>query len=71
MPTRLTPMHEWHVKHNAVFVDAGAWKRPRYYKIGNETMLEAANREAKNVRDKVGICDVTTLGKIDVKGPDG
>ena len=70
MPTRLTPMHEWHVKHNAVFVDAGAWKRPRYYKIGNETMLEAANREAKNVRDKVGICDVTTLGKIDVKGPD-
>jgi len=70
MPTRLTPMHEWHVKNNAVFVDAGAWKRPRYYKIGNETMSEAANREAKNVRDKVGICDVTTLGKIDVKGPD-
>ena len=70
MPTRLTPMHNWHVKNNAVFVDAGAWKRPRYYKIGNETLLEAANREAKNVRDKVGICDVTTLGKIDVKGPD-
>ncbi len=70
MPTRLTPMHNWHEKNNAVFVDAGAWKRPRYYKIGNETMLEAANREAKNVREKVGICDVTTLGKIDVKGPD-
>ena len=33
-------------------------------------MLQAANREAKNVREKVGICDVTTLGKIDVKGPD-
>ncbi len=70
MPTRLTPMHNWHIKNNAIFVDAGAWKRPRYYKIGNETMLEAATREAKNVRDKVGICDVTTLGKIDVKGPD-
>ena len=70
MPTRLTPMHDWHIKNNAVFVDAGAWKRPRYYKKGNETMLEAASREAKNVRDKVGICDVTTLGKIDVKGPD-
>ena len=70
MPTRLTPMHEWHLKNNAVFVDAGAWKRPRYYKIGNENMLDAANREAKNVREKVGICDVTTLGKIDVKGPD-
>ena len=70
MPTRLTPIHDWHVKNNAVFVDAGAWKRPRYYKVGNETMLDAANREAKNVRDNVGICDVTTLGKIDVKGPD-
>ena len=70
MPTRLTPIHDWHVKNNAVFVDAGAWKRPRYYKVGNETMLDAANREAKNVRNNVGICDVTTLGKIDVKGPD-
>ena len=64
MPTRLTPMHDWHIKNKAVFVDAGAWKRHRYYKKGNETILEAANREAKNVRDKVGICDVTTLGKI-------
>ena len=70
MPTRKTPMHEWHEKNNAVFVDAGAWKRPRYYKQGNETLFEASKREAKNVRDNVGICDVTTLGKIDIKGPD-
>ena len=70
MPTRKTPMHEWHEKNNAVFVDAGAWKRPRYYKQGNETLLEASKREAKNVRENVGICDVTTLGKIDIKGPD-
>ncbi len=70
MPTRKTPMHEWHEKNNAVFVDAGAWKRPRYYKKGNETLLEASKREAKNVRENVGICDVTTLGKIDIKGPD-
>ena len=70
MPTRKTPMHEWHKKNNAVFVDAGAWKRPRYYKQGNETLLEASKREAKNVRENVGICDVTTLGKIDIKGPD-
>ena len=70
MPTRKTPMHEWHEKNNAVFVDAGAWKRPRYYKQGNETLFEASKREAKNVREKVGICDVTTLGKIDIKGPD-
>ena len=44
MPTRKTPMHEWHEKNNAVFVDAGAWKRPRYYKQGNETLLEASNK---------------------------
>ena len=70
MPTRKTPMHEWHEKNNAVFVDAGAWKRPRYYKQGNETLFDASKREAKNVRENVGICDVTTLGKIDIKGPD-
>ncbi len=70
MPTRKSPMHEWHLKKNAVFVDAGAWKRPRYYKQGNENLFEASKREAKNVRENVGICDVTTLGKIDIKGPD-
>ncbi len=70
MPTRKTPMHNWHQENNAVWVDAGAWKRPRYYKRGNETLHEASKREAKNVREHVGICDVTTLGKIDIKGPD-
>jgi len=69
-PTRKSPMHEWHAKNNAVFVDAGLWLRPRYYKQGNETLLEAAKREATNVRNNVGICDVTSLGKIDIKGPD-
>ena len=69
-PTRKSPMHDWHVKHNAVFVDAGMWLRPRYYKIGNETMQQAAIRESSNVRKNVGVCDVTTLGKIDIKGPD-
>jgi sarcosine oxidase subunit alpha len=69
-PTRKSPMHEWHEKNNAVFVDAGLWVRPRYYKQDNETLLEAAKREAVNVRNNVGICDVTSLGKIDIKGPD-
>jgi len=69
-PTRKSPMHEWHEKNNAVFVDAGLWLRPRYYKQGSETLLEAAKREATNVRNNVGICDVTSLGKIDIKGPD-
>jgi len=69
-PTRKSPMHSWHEKNNAVFVDAGVWLRPRYYKKGNENLFEASKREAKNVRQNVGVCDVTTLGKIDLKGPD-
>ena len=69
-PTRKSPMHSWHEKHNAVFVDAGVWLRPRYYKQDSEGLFEASNREAENVRKNVGVCDVTTLGKIDVKGPD-
>ncbi len=69
-PTRKSPMHSWHERNNAVFVDAGVWLRPRYYKQGNEGLFEASKREAKNVRQNVGVCDVTTLGKIDVKGPD-
>jgi len=69
-PTRKSPIHEWHEKNNAVFVDAGLWLRPRYYKQDNETLFEAAKREATNVRNNVGVCDVTSLGKIDIKGPD-
>jgi len=69
-PTRKSPIHLWHEKNNAVFVDAGLWLRPRYYKQGDETLQEAAKREATNVRNNVGICDVTSLGKIDIKGPD-
>jgi sarcosine oxidase subunit alpha len=69
-PTRKSPMHFWHENNNAVFVDAGLWLRPRYYKQDNETLAVAAKREATNVRKNVGVCDVTSLGKIDIKGPD-
>ncbi len=69
-PTRKSPMHSWHEKNNAVFVDAGIWLRPRYYKQNDEGLFEASKREAENVRKNVGVCDVTTLGKIDIKGPD-
>ena len=69
-PTRKSPIHGWHEKNNAVFVDAGLWLRPRYYKKGNENLLEASTREARNVRKNVGVCDVTSLGKIDIKGAD-
>ncbi len=69
-PTRKSPIHSWHEKNNAVFVDAGLWLRPRYYKQGKEDLFLASKREATNVRNNVGVCDVTSLGKIDIKGPD-
>ncbi len=69
-PTRKSPMHKWHEQNDAVFVDAGLWLRPRYYQQDKENLQEAAIREATNVRNNVGVCDVTSLGKIDIKGPD-
>ncbi|WP_366555671.1 sarcosine oxidase subunit alpha family protein [Aquibaculum sediminis] len=69
-PIRRTPMHVWHEAQGAVMVETGLWMRPRYYPRGNETLFEAMNRETKHVREKVGMVDVSTLGKIDVQGPD-
>ena len=70
-PERKTPIHPWHVKHNAVFEDVGQWKRPWYYKkYENETMNEAVQRESKQVRESAGILDGSTLGKIEIKGKD-
>ena len=69
-PTRRTPMHEWHARHGAVFVEAGQWLRPRYYPRDGEDMLAASIRETLATRQGVGLCDVSTLGKIDVQGAD-
>lgn len=69
-PTRLTAIHGWHERHGAVWIDAGPWLRPRYYPHDNETLTEAYIRETEHVREKVGMVDVSTLGKIDVQGPD-
>ena len=69
-PTRYTPMHQWHVDAGAQFVTAGQWLRPRYYPKSGETMADAVGREALAVRNNVGVVDVSTLGKIDIQGPD-
>ena len=69
-PLRLTPMHDWHVAAGAEFVDAGLWRRPRYYPRAGEDLLAATLREARTVREAVGLVDVSPLGKIDVQGPD-
>ncbi|TPL61503.1 sarcosine oxidase subunit alpha [Mesorhizobium sp. B2-4-2] len=69
--TRLTPSHHWAVEQGAVFVDTGLWKRAQWYpRTGEKDWLESVTREVKAVRSGVGFCDVSTLGKIDVHGPD-
>ena len=69
-PVRRTPMHDWHVEQGAKFEDVGQWKRAWYYPRGEETMRQAVDREVKAARDGVGILDYSTLGKIDIRGPD-
>jgi len=69
-PIRRTPLHEWHAAHGARFVEAGQWLRPRAYLRAGESFDAAWRREVLAVRSVAGICDVSTLGKIDVQGPD-
>ena len=66
-PIRITPMHDWHAAHGAVFENVGQWKRPWYY---GSAMHEAVQREALAVRRSVGVLDASTLGKIDIQGKD-
>ena len=69
-PERLTPMHDWHVDNGATMYSAGLWHRPMIYARPGETVDQAYVREAKTTREKAGIVDVSTLGKIAVQGPD-
>ena len=70
-PERKTPIHDWHIKNNAIFEDVGQWKRPWYFKKDeNETMYQAVQRESKQTRETAGILDGSTLGKIEIKGKD-
>jgi sarcosine oxidase subunit alpha len=69
-PTRRTAMHGWHSQRGCRFVNAGLWKRPHSYPQPGETEDDAALREARNVRQNVGVVDVSTLGKIELQGRD-
>lgn len=71
-PMRLAPTHNWSREQGAVFVEAGPqWLRAQYYpKSGEKDWLTTVNREVLAVRGGVGICDVSTLGKIDIQGAD-
>ncbi|MCH9853885.1 MAG: (2Fe-2S)-binding protein [Alphaproteobacteria bacterium] len=69
-PFRKTPMHQWHEENGAVMVEAGLWMRPRYYRQHGRNITEAYIHEMHRVRKFAGLCDISTLGKIDVVGPD-
>ncbi len=69
-PKRLAPTHEFSKNHGAVFIETGLWLRAQYYPRPGEDWLAAAQREVATVRNHAGICDVTTLGKIDIQGRD-
>ncbi|MEL7279235.1 MAG: sarcosine oxidase subunit alpha family protein [Pseudomonadota bacterium] len=70
-PTRLTPSHKWAEANGASFVNVGNWLRAEWYtKPGEKGWRDSVDREALATRTSVGICDVTTLGKIDIKGKD-
>ena len=69
-PLRRTPMHDWNIKNGATMTMAGLWHRPWYYARQGETINEAYVRETITTRTSVGLCDVTSLGKIAIQGPD-
>ena len=70
-PKRLTPSHTWAAEHGAVFVEVGNWMRAQWFpKEGESHWRESVDREVLATRGSVGVCDVTTLGKIDVQGVD-
>lgn len=68
-PVRLTPMHHRHLEAGAQMMPAGLWLRPAYYGR-KEDREKAIAAEALAVRQNVGIIDVSTLGGLEVRGPD-
>lgn len=70
-PERRTAAHDWALGQGAEFVDAGLWKRAQWFvRPGEHHWRESVDREVRATRSGVGMCDVSTLGKIDVFGPD-
>ncbi|MGM0929675.1 MAG: 2Fe-2S iron-sulfur cluster-binding protein [Actinomycetota bacterium] len=61
-PVRYSPIQPWHQSRKATPLVAGQWIRPDHY--GDP------EAEVRAVREKVGIIDVTPIGKFDLRGPD-
>ncbi len=70
-PTRLTPSHAWAEERGAEFVETGNWLRAQWFALPGEThWRQTVDREVSQTRNSVGVCDVSTLGKIDIQGSD-
>ncbi|WP_333714311.1 sarcosine oxidase subunit alpha family protein [Yoonia sp.] len=70
-PERFTTSHKASLDRGAPMIEAGLWYRPSYFPKDGEThWRQSCDREVGHVRDAVGVCDVSTLGKIDIQGPD-
>ncbi len=69
-PQRFTTSHAAAVERGAPMIEAGLWYRPSYFpKPGETSWRQSCDREVAMVRTAVGVCDVSTLGKIDIQGP--
>ncbi|MBB4574675.1 sarcosine oxidase subunit alpha family protein [Rhizobium lentis] len=70
-PARKSPLHGWAKKNGAVFVETGLWYRSSWFpRAGETTWRDSVDREVLNIRKNAGLCDVSTLGKIEVFGRD-
>jgi sarcosine oxidase subunit alpha len=69
-PVRKTPLHDWAAEQGAIFVETGLWMRSSWFPRQGEDWLASASREVLGTRNGVGLCDVSTLGKIDIQGKD-
>ena len=69
-PIRKTPLHDWAENQGAKFENVALWRRAWYFPKAGESMHQAVSRECMAVRSSVGIFDASTLGKIEVAGPD-
>ncbi len=70
LPIRRTAIFNWHTAQGAVFEPVGQWRRAYTYPRAGEDNHAAIAREILAVRNKVGLLDASTLGKIEIRGPD-
>ncbi|MBP1887400.1 sarcosine oxidase subunit alpha family protein [Sinorhizobium mexicanum] len=69
-PYRLTPIHDWHTANGAQMLEVGLWMRPWFFEASGKDVNAAYVNEMRHVRSAAGIMDISTLGKIDIQGPD-